>query len=391
MMIITKILFWLSVVAIIHSYILYPLILELLTFLRKDKIKIQYKENKKFPFVSILMSAYNEQEVLKIKVDSIFNTSYPLEKIEVLVGSDASTDTTEKILNHLSTEYKKLQFFSFKKRQGKPNVINQLSDKARGDILILTDANVLFDKTTIPNLIKPFSNKDIGLVDARMINKGMKKEGISKPEKFYISHEVNTKYKESILWGTMMGPFGGCYAVRKKLYSKVPDNYLVDDFYINMKVLEKGKKAINNLDAVVFEDVSNNLKDEFNRKVRIATGNFQNLKQFKHLLSFETKTIAFSFFSHKVLRWFGPFFLLIAFFSNLFLFYSTFYLYLFYLQCFVIILPFIDFLMRKIKLHVILLRFITHFYSMNIALFIGFFKYLKGVKTNVWQPTKRNQ
>jgi len=337
------------------------------------------------------MSAFNEQEVIKDKIDSIFKTSYPLDKIEVLVGSDASTDETDKILNHLSSEYKNLQFFSFQKRQGKPNIINQLSEKARGEILILTDANVFFEKTTIINLVKPFTNKEIGLVDARMISKGLKKEGISKPEKFYISHEVNIKSKESILWGTMMGPFGGCFAVKSELFSKVPDKFLVDDFYINMKVLEKGKKAVNNIEAVVYEDVSNNLKEEFKRKVRIATGNFQNLKEFKHLLSLKTKSIAFCFLSHKVLRWFGPFFLLAAFLFNLILIKNTFYLYLLYLQCVVIILPFIDFLLRKIEIHIIILRFITHFYSMNIALFIGFFKYLKGVKTNVWQPTKRNQ
>ncbi|MCK5822710.1 MAG: glycosyltransferase [Bacteroidales bacterium] len=390
-MIIVKILFWLSIVSIVHSYILYPIILELLSLLRKNQTQIPYRENNKLPFVSILMSAYNEQEVIKSKVDSIFRTSYPLNKIEVLVGSDASTDETDKILNHLSTEYKKLQFFSFSNRQGKPNVINKLVEKAKGEILILTDANVIFEKSTILNLTKPFSNNEIGLVDARMINKGLKKEGISKPEKFYISHEVNIKYKESILWGTMMGPFGGCFAVREELYSKVPDNYLVDDFYINMKVLEKGRKAVNNLDAVVYEDVSNNLKDEFNRKVRIATGNFQNLKHFKHLLYPQTKAIAFSFLSHKVLRWFGPFLLLTVFLSNLFLLDNLFYSYLFYIQCVIISLPFIDFLLRKIKIHIIFLRFITHFYSMNIALFIGFFKYLKGVKTNVWQPTKRNQ
>lgn len=389
-MIIIKILFWLAIIAIVHSYIAYPTILTSLYFFKKNKPQSKF-DSYKTPFVSILMSVYNEQDVLNNKIESVFNTNYPYEKIEVLVGSDASTDQTDKILNKLTSKYKNLQFFSFNKRQGKPNIINQLVDKARGEILILTDANVIFDNTTIQNLTKPFFDKKVGLVDARMINREFKKEGISMPEKAYISREVNIKHKESILWGTMMGPFGGCFAVRSNLYSKVPDNYLVDDFYINMRVLEKGKKAINNLDAIVYEDVSNNLKDEFRRKVRIATGNFQNLKQFKHLLCPPTKALSFSFLSHKVLRWFGPFFLLTVFLSNLFLLGNIFYRYLFYLQCIIIVLPFIDFLLRKINLHIIILRFITHFYSMNFALFIGFFKYLKGVKTNVWQPTKRNQ
>jgi hypothetical protein len=230
-------------------------------------------------------------------------------------------------------------------------------------------------------------------------------EGISVQESAYISREVKIKNYESRIWGTMMGPFGGCFAIRKELYFKVPQNFLVDDFYINMKVLEKEKKAINYLNAWVFEDVSNNLNDEFRRKVRIATGNFQNLKVFSHFLCYLVGAIpkqplqkrnfyfglAFSFFSHKILRWFGPFFILMAIACSIALYQISLYKYLFLLFCFSLILPIIDFLLRKLNIHIVPLRFITHFYSMNVALLSGFFKYLKGVKTNVWQPTKRNQ
>lgn len=389
---IAVILLWVSILAVFHSYILYPVLLK---FIPKNNIqKAVFHTENNLPIISVLMSLYNEEEVIGEKIESVFNTNYPENKLEVIVGSDNSTDRTNEIMINLANgEFKnRLIFKNFNTRQGKGNIINQLIDNCKGSILILSDANVMFDKNTIFCLVKHFKDKDCGLVDSNMINYGLKKEGISMQEKAYISREVMIKNREGQLWGSMMGPFGGCYAIRKELYSKVPSNFLVDDFYICMKVLEKGFFAINSLDAKVFEDVSNSLAIEYRRKIRIATGNFQNLATFKALLWPPFIGRSFAFLSHKVLRWFGPFFLIIIFFSLIYLaFSSLFYLGLFILYTGSLLWPFIDIFLRKLNLHIILLRFITHFYSMNLALFIGFFKYLGGVKSNVWTPTKRNQ
>jgi hypothetical protein len=159
-----------------------------------------------------------------------------------------------------------------------------------------------------------------------------------------------------------------------------------------MNILSKGKAAINNLDAKVYEDVSNILSIEFKRKIRIATGDFQNLNYFKKLLWPPFNPVSFCFLSHKVIRWFGPFFIIGAFFLNLSLIQgSNFYKLLFLLQLIVTILPFIDFILKKFHLHIVFLRFITHFYTMNLSLLIGFIKSIKGVKSNVWKPTRRLQ
>ena len=389
---IIEFLFWVSVLAIFHTYILYPFLLKLFVVNKKSNMTF-FSLDDNLPSVSILLSAFNEEEVIAEKIESVFSNNYPLNKLEFIIGSDNSTDKTNEIIKKYALKYPNLYFFAFDKRQGKGNIINQLLNKSTGEILILTDANVIFDKDTIFHLVKHFKNKKIGLVDTQMINKGLQKGGISVQEKSYISREVIIKNRESKIWGTMMGPFGGCFAIRRYLYSKVPSNYLVDDFYINMKVFEKGRKAINELDAKVYEDVSNNLRDEFRRKIRIATGNFQNLFTFWKLLFPPFTGLAFSFFSHKVLRWFGGFFIFIAFFTNIYLLFeeNLFYQISFLFQCILLLLPFFDFILKKINVHIAIFRFITHFYSMNLALLIGFFKFLKGVKTNVWQPTKRNQ
>jgi cellulose synthase/poly-beta-1,6-N-acetylglucosamine synthase-like glycosyltransferase len=358
---------------------------------KKPKFQ-QYNLNDDLPFVSILVAAHNEEAVISKKIGSIYSSNYPLNRLELIIGSDCSTDSTNQIINDLVLLHPSITFIEFTDRQGKIGVMNQLVDKAKGEVIISTDANVFFTPTTIFELVKYFKDSDIGLVDTRMLNTGLKKEGISIQESAYITREVAIKHREGILWGSMIGPFGGCYAIRKDCYHKPPINSLVDDFYINMKVLENDKKCVSSKEAVVYEDVSNILTEEFRRKVRISMGNFQNLKRFRRMLWPPTKPVAFAFLSHKVLRWFGPFLILFSLISSAYLsFQSQFFLYALLIQLVVLSLPIFDLIFRNINIHILLLRFATHFFSMNLALLIGLIKYLKGVNSNVWQPTQRNQ
>ncbi|MCK5775624.1 MAG: glycosyltransferase [Bacteroidales bacterium] len=389
MMLISQILFWFSVIMVFHTYVLFPILLKILA--KNKSLDFPEIKKEKLPKVSILVAAFNEEEVIAEKIESVYKSHYDIDKFELFIGSDNSTDKTNSIIQSYCEKYKNLTFVPYNKRRGKQNVINDLFQLSSGSILILTDANVIFDSHTILEIARPFSDERIGLVDTNMINRGLKREGISHQEKAYISREVLVKHDESVIWGSMMGPFGGCYAIRREDYSQVPSNALVDDFYINMKIFEKGKLAVNNLDAKVFEDVSNNITDEFRRKIRIATGSFQNLKWFGHLLWPMNNGIAFTFLSHKVLRWLGPFFIIIAFFSSLFLLTIPIYQLAFSFQIALMLLPLLDFSLREVNIHNSVLRFITHFYSMNLALFIGFFRFMKGVDSGIWKVTKRNQ
>lgn len=389
-MTIFKILFWVSVFLLTYSYLLYPLLLKALS-LRTGRKKDFYLLTEDLPFVSILIAAHNEENVISGKIDSIFAGKYS-GKIEILIGSDCSTDGTNQILAEYSQKVPQVKVINFTTRQGKGNVINRLASEASGDILIITDANVFFSDHTVINLVRHFKMPGIGLVDANMHHRGKVSGGISMPENIYINLEVRLKNREGELWGSMMGPFGGCFAIRKNLYRKIPGNFLADDFYLNMQVLKQGKKTVSDLEALVFEDISYELSEEFRRRVRISTGNFQNLFRFGSMLFPPWKIVAFSFLSHKILRWIGPVLLIIIFVSNLFLFQSsTFYRIAFFVQIGFMTLPLIDFLLEKYRIHIILLRFIAHFYSMNAALLLGLIKYTKGVKSNVWEPTKRNQ
>jgi cellulose synthase/poly-beta-1,6-N-acetylglucosamine synthase-like glycosyltransferase len=385
-----ELIFWVSVVAILQSYVLYPLTISILARFKKQNDCILTREEEP-PSVSIIMAVHNEEAVIAEKIRSLFNTGYPVNKFELLAGSDGSVDKTNKILEKCAKENASIRFTASTERRGKPAVINELSKLSRGEILVLTDAQVLFTPDTLYELVKHFRNEEIGLVGANIMNTRFDRSGISLQEWSFMSREIRLKHFEGKVWGSMMGAYGACYAVRSQYYSHIPEGYSVDDFYITMKVLEKKKKCILELNAIGYENVPNRLSEEFRRKIRISAGNFQNLKTFYRLLWPPWTGVAFSFFSHKVLRWLGPFLLLLLMASNGILAFSfPLYRILLWIQAGLIITPFIDFLLRKIGLHIVILRFITHFYSMNLALLAGFLKFIKGTETNVWQPTRRS-
>ena len=380
--------FVLGAVFLLYSYLIYPFLLQ---YLLKQKKAITTYSSDSLPNLSIIIAAHNEENVLRDKLESILDSNYPIEQIEVLIGIDASTDLSALIAEEYQKKFASCQVFEFKERQGKIKIVNALVPKAKNEIIVLTDANVLFTKDTLLHLQAPFSDAQIGLVDSTMKHYGVKDTGISVPESAYIAGEVNLKEAEGKLWGAMMGPFGGCFAFRKQCFEPIPTHFLVDDFYINMICIEKGMKCITQSEAIVLEDVSNDLLIEFKRKIRISSGNFQNLKQFWALL-FKFNAVSFTFFSHKVLRWILPVFLIGMVFhiinhQDQSLFYQILYFGLLLIPISFIV----DFIARKRDVHLVWLRFIIHFVSMNLALFIGLIRFFGGIRSSVWQPTKRHQ
>ena len=385
---IVKAIFWISAFMILHTYVVYPLLVFILGKISGSN-NHSYTDKEYYPTVSVLMAAHNEEDVIRDKIEALYSSDYPA---EVVIGSDASTDNTDAILDEMKKKYKSLRILSFSERHGKPAIINKLSEIASGDILIITDANVIPEKDTVSKIIRNFADNDVGLTDSHLVNRGHQKKGISTPEVVYINIESKLKHTEGLLWGTMMGPFGGFYAVRKDSYEPNSGNILADDFRICMNVIGKGQKAVSDPDAIVYEDVSNNLKEEFRRKVRISAGNFQNLKKFAWLILKPFSMWSFCFISHKVIRWITPFLWLLMIVMNILLaFDSIFYSSLLILQVIFLILPAFDILLKKSGIHLVPLRFFTHLFFMNIALFVGFIRYLKGINSGIWTPTKRYQ
>jgi len=364
---------------LIYAYILYP------KWLRKkaDGKSIQlaaYTLQDELPSLNIIIPVCNEEKVIEEKLFSILQSNYPKDKITIFIGLDNCTDKSKTIINN-QFNLPNIHVVEFSERQGKPAVLNQIvQDKIsnKNAILILTDANVIFTENTIFELVKYFKEEQIGLVDSNIKAKNITNEN----EKDYWNYETEIKQNESIVYSIIPGPSGGCYAIRGNLFSTIPANFVVDDFYIGFNIITQKYKAILNKEAVCFEDIITSWKQEFVRKIRIATGNFQNLWKFKKYALNPFSDIGFIFLSHKVLRWKTPFLLLIMYYILLLEFTLL-------ILIVTLFLPIIDLILFTFGFEFKPLRRLNYFIVMNIAVFIGFIKFCKGVKTNVWQPTTR--
>ncbi len=396
MIIVAEIIFWLSVGLVFHSYVLFPVLLKVFSTGKKENAIVYGVRDEDLPMVYLVFSVFNEQKVIREKLESVMNTTYPFQKLRVYIGSDNSTDETNAIVDEFAAKYEQIRFFKFVVRNGKSGVINKLITELGStvlnptkDILIFTDANVMFTATTIFEMVKHFKQLQIGQVAANILNRGVTAEGIAHQEKSYIQRENKMKYQEGLNWGSMMGAFGACYAMRADCWVEIPKNYLMEDFYLSMNVFKSKKKAISELNAVCYEDVSTEVGEEFKRKSRIQAGNFQNLSVYWPLL-FGFNAVSFCFLSHKVIRWFGPVFIVAAYIANaLLLKHGGFYIFTFVLQNLLLLSPVVDAALKKMGIHLFVLRLASYFYTMNLALVNGFLMYTKGIKTSTWSPTKR--
>ena len=375
-----------SSLLILHTYVFYPLFM-ILIYRNSNHNQLLFYSDHELPSIAILIAAHNEEKVIEKKILSVFNTNYPSSKLKVFIGSDASTDRTDEIISNLTNTYSNIEFIKFKGRVGKISIINHLQSLCDEPVLILSDANVIFKQNTIFELVKYFKDSNVGLVSANIIKESSNNDGISYQEKKYLNFENKIKASESYAFNFIMGAEGGCYAIRNNLFSKVPSNFIVDDFFITMQVLERKNYALLNNLAICIEDVTTDISSEYRRKVRISSGNFQNLFFFKHLL-FDFSSICFAFWSHKVLRWLTPFFIFICLFSSVFLIpYHKFFIWISCIQLLLLLFPLFNYFF---KFNNVFLKFIAHFYLMNFALFEGFIKFIKGIKSSIWEPINRN-
>ena len=381
------ILFLFSGLLILHTYLFYPLFVILVFKKQKKQINV-YLQTDELPSVTLLIAAYNEEVIIEQKLQSVITTNYPLHKIHIVVGSDASTDATNQLVLNFKNKFNNIELIHFKGRTGKINIINHLQTLVKTDVFILSDANVIFTLNTLFELIKQFKDPNVALVAANIVKQSPVTKGIIAQEISYLNIENKIKLAESNAWQAIMGAEGGCFAICSNVFKPVPANFIVDDFFLTLKVIQQNKYALFNQNAICYEDVLDDKQSEFRRKVRISAGNFQNLNYFKTMLFPFWKGTAFAFLSHKVLRWLTPFFLITSLVSSFLLSpHSLLFLCLFFCQLIGVCLPFAD---RVVSIKFKPINFVSHFYLMNFALLKGFINYTKGVKSNVWQPVKRN-
>ena len=384
-----------SLLLISYTYLIYPWIISLLA--KGKQLPDKRYTFEELPNIAVVFAAYNEEKVIVKKLKNFDTIDYPSEKLAIHLGLDHPDDSTAQLIQENLPSRFPLQVHHFMKRGGKANVLNKIFNEkielADYDVIIMMDANIILKDDCLLELVKYFKDPQVGLVGAVIKNTIDGAGEIAQQEQFYISKESEIKVNEGLAFGATIGAFGACYAIRSAYIKNIPSNFLMEDFYLSLHVFEHGARCITNPLAVVFEDLPGSIDQEFKRKRRISTGNFQNLKAYMHLLWSNTWPVGFAFFSHKVLRWFTPFLLFASILASalLFVLYPSIQIYqmVFVLMIVNIFLPLIDLVLKAMNISVNLLRLHRYFLSMNIAMFLGFIDWVRGVKTNIWKPTER--
>jgi cellulose synthase/poly-beta-1,6-N-acetylglucosamine synthase-like glycosyltransferase len=386
----TKIIFWVSVALIVYNYAIYPGLLFAAASVVQTWRDLQYALGRRqrrarlqtTPHVSIIIPAHNEERVIEEKLKNVGSLDYPREKLEVIVVSDGSEDRTDEIVGKAGAGVRLLVQPT---RMGKPAAVNRGIAEATGEIVVVTDANTLFDPAAIQHLVRHFADERVGIVlgDLKCVSpEGYQSEGL------YWNFERALKFLENRI-GAVLGGQGGIYAIRRSVYRPIPNETWVDDFVIGMQVKEAGYWVMYDSEAIAIEETAGSVESEFIRKARIGAGNFQALSYTWRLLNPLRGPVAFAFWSHKVLRWIGPFCMIAAFLANVFLLGSLFYQIIFGLQVAFYGAGILGYLLRKKAGAVKALALPYYFLFMNAALAVGFFRFLTHRQRATWERAQR--
>lgn len=301
--------FWFSVGSILYTYFGYPLLIAFLARLKTKKI--EYVDTS--PTVTILIAAHNEEKIIEEKILNSLSLNYPEKKLQLLIVADGSNDRTPEIIKKYLQSGVELLYEP--ERRGKMAAINRAISYVRGDIIVFSDANNLYQPQTIRELVRPFSNPEVGAVNgAKVVDHADSSVGAS--EGFYWKYESFIKEQESKL-SSCTTVAGEIWAVRREAYQAPPDNIINDDFYMAMLVLRKGYKIAYVPTARSFERASSSAEGEIIRRKRIIAGRYQAIFKASKILPFNQPALVWQIISHKFMRPLVPFFMIGAFLANL--------------------------------------------------------------------------
>ncbi len=375
--------FWFCVFAVFYSYVGYPILLWFISLVKWDKQEIQPRKIK--PKVSLLISVYNEEEVIEEKLLNSLALSYPKDLFEIVVISDGSTDRTDQIVTRYAAQAVTLR--SYEGRIGKTACLNKAVPLAKGDIIVFSDANSKYDRDAIEKLVSHFSDPRIGFVTGGTKYISENGEKMLDSIGVYSKIENITKILESRT-GSCVGADGAIFAIRKNLYEPL-QSVDINDFVIPLMIVRKRFRGILDENAFCIEKIAKGTKGEFNRQVRISNRTIRALVSQRGLMNpFKYGFFSFELLSHKVSKMLVPFFLLSAFVLNLFLLnQGIIYLAAFLVQLFFYILSLLSY-SRRMKNFSRLISMSHTFMVVNIAIFIGWIKYIKGDTYTTWTTAR---
>jgi cellulose synthase/poly-beta-1,6-N-acetylglucosamine synthase-like glycosyltransferase len=378
------VMFWVCAACVFYTYAGYPLLIWLLArcFGRSADPAPAAGE---LPTLSLLIVAYNEEAEIDQRLRSALAMDYPADRLEVVVASDGSTDATPEIVRRYA--HRGVRLLDYRRRRGKAAVLNAAFAEVKGDVVLLSDANTEIDPDVPRRMARWFQDPAVGVVCGRLLLTAPRAGG--NVDSLYWRFETFLKTCEGKL-GALLGANGANYAIRRRLFVPIPSETIVDDFVLPLQAKLRSRCAIvYDRQALAREETPPHISSEFHRRARIGAGGFQSIGLLWRLLNPGLGWVAFTFVSHKICRWFCPFFLVGLMLSNCCLWHSAFYRPLLYGQFGFYLVSLLAVLVPPRPRFLKTLRLTSMFTSMNAALLVGFWRWLRGSQKGAWKRTAR--
>lgn len=383
--------FWLCLFVIIYTFIGYGFLLFILVRLKRIFRKAYVlPPDGELPSVTILVAAYNEEDIISEKIENTFALDYPKEKIQLIVITDGSTDRTAEKAGH----YPDLLLLHEDIRAGKMAAIKRAIPFIEGEIIVFTDANTFLNKVAVRELVKHYKNEKVGAVAGeKRILVEEAADASSAGEGFYWKYESLLKKWDYELYSNV-GAAGELFSIRTRLYQPVESDTIIDDHMIAMRIAEKGFLIAYEPNAYAMETASANTAEELKRKIRIAAGGIQSIFRLKKAANpFCFPVLTFQYISHRVLRWtITPFLLILVFFLNGRIAYQdgpAVYKVLFAAQLVFYMLSLAGwfFESRNVRIKAFFIPY--YFCVMNYAVIAGIVRYFRKNQSAAWEKSKR--
>jgi len=293
-----QVVFWSCLALGLYPYAGYPLVVALLARLRPRPVA----RSPITPTVTVVISAYNEARHIEATVANKLAQDYPADRLDVMVVSDGSTDGTDDLLRAMAAREPRLTWFRQEPRRGKTAALNSLVERARGEIIVFSDANSMYRPDTVRQLVSVFADPEVGYVSGRMIYVSPDGSVVGDGCSAYMRYENWLRARETLV-GSIVGVDGGVDAVRRQLYRPMGDDQL-PDFVLPLDVVDQGYRVVFEPTAELCEDALGQASAEFRMRVRVALRALWALRSRAHLLNpFRRPLFAWQLWSHKLLRY----------------------------------------------------------------------------------------
>ena len=396
--------FYLSLFILFYIYVGYPFLVFIVSVIRSKPVD----KDRSLPHVTILIAAYNEEDVIEATIKNKLKLNYPADKLEIIVISDGSDDRTDQIVQPLIPSLQitetdretpgegeqtampvpSVKLLRQEPRAGKTSALNMAVPHANGDIIVFSDANSIYDPDALINLVQNFHDPAVGYVTGKMIYTNPQGSIIGDGCSTYMKYENALRTLESGI-GSIVGVDGGIDAMRKALYKPMNSDQL-PDFVQPLKVVERGYRVVYEPAALLKEPALASMTDEYRMRVRVSLRAIWALHDMKHLFNpVRFGLFSWELLSHKWLRYTAFIYLLTAFVSNLLLLVvHPYFQVLMVIQTLLYLAALLSFFLEKRGFRMKVFYIPYYFTLINLASAQAFLKFMMGEKQVIWTPRK---